>query len=159
MTSFLCVALQDVSKTFTNDQRNQELALATAATTKLSEWLLAIERCPRYMSVEQSENLHQLAWEFLVVLWQLFFVCLNTEKFFPKLLPKHVFFYGIRFLDIYQCLAHYALANEIFRWPIKPKFHATLIVFSTCFRGAFFLLIFWCIWCVLWYWPYLPKFG
>jgi len=68
MTSFLCVALQDVSKTFTNDQRNQELALATAATTKLSEWLLAIERCPRYMSVEQSENLHQLAWEFLVVL-------------------------------------------------------------------------------------------
>ena len=67
VTSFLCVALQDVSTQFTNEERNQELALATAATTKLSEWLLAIERCPRFMSVEQADNLHRLAWEFLVV--------------------------------------------------------------------------------------------
>ena len=36
VTSFLCVALQDVSKRFANDERNHELALATPAKTNRS---------------------------------------------------------------------------------------------------------------------------
>ena len=68
VTSFVCVALQDASKRFANDERKHELALAMPAKTNLSEWLLAIEQCPRYMSLEQADNVHRWAWEFLVVL-------------------------------------------------------------------------------------------
>ena len=65
ITSFLSVALQDLCATFTNDTRDDELAMAASATAKLSDWLLAVERCPRYMTQEQTTNIYRIAWELL----------------------------------------------------------------------------------------------
>ena len=62
ITSFLSVALQDLCAKFTNDSRDGELAMAASATAKLAEWMLAVERCPRYMTQEQTTNVHRIAW-------------------------------------------------------------------------------------------------
>ena len=64
ITAFLSVALQDLCNN-ENDQRDPELALATVATSKLAEWMLWIENCPRYMSQDQASTATRLSQEIL----------------------------------------------------------------------------------------------
>lgn len=43
-----------------------------------------------------------------------------------------------RFLDVYQQLASFCVANSILRWPFKPKFHAAWFIGFFCFVCFFF---------------------
>lgn len=65
MTTFLSVCLQDLYSHVPNDQVDRELLLATVAVAKLSNWMLQLERTPRYMTRQQAIDLHDLSWEFL----------------------------------------------------------------------------------------------
>ena len=67
ISAFVAVALQDVSNRFVDTERPSQLALATMAAVKLAEWLLMIERYPRFLSQQQAEHLYRIAWEFLFV--------------------------------------------------------------------------------------------
>ena len=64
ITAFLAVALQDACSKFTNAERPPQLAMAAMACVKLAEWMLMIERYPRYLTQEQADHLHRLSWEF-----------------------------------------------------------------------------------------------
>lgn len=68
LTTFLSVCLQDLSNTAPNDQVDQELMLATVSLTKLSDWMLQIERTPRYMTRDHSNKLEELSWQSLDLL-------------------------------------------------------------------------------------------
>ena len=64
ITAFLAVALQDVCRQFNAAEIPKQLALATAACVKIAEWMLLIEKCRRYLSEDQANDLHRLSWEF-----------------------------------------------------------------------------------------------
>lgn len=66
LTAYLAVSLHDLAQATPADQRDQELVLATTALAKLADWMLTVERYPRYLSAEQIVNLQRLCWESLV---------------------------------------------------------------------------------------------
>lgn len=45
------------------DDVDIELKLATVAMTKLSDWMLQVERTPRYMTRQQAIDLQDLSWQ------------------------------------------------------------------------------------------------
>ena len=63
LVSFLSVCLQDLCNTLPNDQVDQELMLATVSLTKMSDWLLQLERTPRYMTRQHAHDLENLSWQ------------------------------------------------------------------------------------------------
>lgn len=65
LTAYLSVALQELCQRFTDANRPLQLALAAASCGKMSEWLLLVERYPRYLSEVEAQHLHTVAWEFL----------------------------------------------------------------------------------------------
>ena len=69
LTSFCSVVLQDLCAQMRGEGRHVPgpLALAAASCQRLSQWMLLIEQCPRYLTVEQAENLQRIGWEFLDV--------------------------------------------------------------------------------------------
>ncbi len=64
ITAFVAVALQDVCRQFNAAEIPKQLALSTAACVKIAAWMLLIEKCPRYLSEDQANDLYNLSWEF-----------------------------------------------------------------------------------------------
>jgi hypothetical protein len=71
LTAYLAIALQDVCSRFTNANRPAQLALATAACAKLAEWMLIIEKSPRYLTEDQANSIHRVSWESPLLNWEL----------------------------------------------------------------------------------------
>lgn len=65
LTACLAVCLQELVRSMPAENRDPELVMATSAMVKLANWLLLIERCPRYMSAEQVANVDRACWEHL----------------------------------------------------------------------------------------------
>ena len=73
MTGYLAVAIEDVSRQFSDAERPSQLAMATVATRKIAEWQLLLENTPRYMTQERADQLMALAWELLGLELYVFF--------------------------------------------------------------------------------------
>ena len=65
ITAFVSVCLQDLSARYTSATRPPLLAAATMACAKLSEWMLLVEKYPRFLTEEQAEHLYNVGWETL----------------------------------------------------------------------------------------------
>lgn len=63
ITAFLAVCLGDLCQRFDDAERPVQLALAAASCMKLSEWMLMMERYPRFLTQQQADHLCQLCWE------------------------------------------------------------------------------------------------
>lgn len=63
LCSFLSVCLNELCSRLPNP--DEELMLANMTMAKLGAWMLAVERCPRYMSADQAHNVLGLCWEHL----------------------------------------------------------------------------------------------
>jgi hypothetical protein len=63
LTAFLAVCLSDLCQQLPPHERDQELVLAAAVLAKMSEWMLAVERCPRLMTVQLAANVDRVCWE------------------------------------------------------------------------------------------------
>ena len=131
LTSFISVCLQDLCNRLPNDQVDQELMLATVALTKMSDWILLLERTPRYMTRQQATALEDLSWELPCFDLEVCFLnlCFCFLVFTAKALEKNNM---ARFLDTYQQLALWTAQRSILRWPFKPKFHVTGHRFQDC---------------------------
>lgn len=132
LTTFLSICLQDLFNRLPNDRVDQELMLATVSLTKLSDWMLQLERTPRYMTQEQANQLENLSWQP---------PSLNSGErstlldFVQNNILVLILEWGMlnglacaRFLDTYQQLALWSLERGIFRWPFKPKFHVPTLI-------------------------------
>lgn len=62
LTTFLALCLRDLCTS--NDVEDKELMMATVSMTKLSDWMLQLERTPRYMTRAHANQLEALSWEF-----------------------------------------------------------------------------------------------
>ena len=60
MTAFLATCLEQACAGFAVDAVPPRLALAAAALKKLSQWLLAVEQAPRYLSQEEADHMNNL---------------------------------------------------------------------------------------------------
>jgi MFS superfamily sulfate permease-like transporter len=63
LTTFLSVCLQELCKRLPGDNVDIELKLATVVLTKLSDWMLQVERTPRFMTRQQATDLQDLSWQ------------------------------------------------------------------------------------------------
>ena len=73
MTSFLAVCLQEACNKFEESERPPRLVLACASMQKLNEWLLRIEMTQRYMTQKEADDIYNLCFEWLNLVWRLFF--------------------------------------------------------------------------------------
>ena len=65
MSSFLAACLEQACAGFAVDAVPPRLALAAATMKKLSQWLLAVERAPRYLSQQEADHMNNLGNEWL----------------------------------------------------------------------------------------------
>lgn len=122
MLAFLQAKVAGVLNAWSQEQVIPEKMLLIHGTlTSLSEWMLLLEECPRFLSQQQADNLWHLSQRCLA--------CVThrracRECFKPCLrCCTH-----LRFLCGYSKLAAMHRRLKVLLWPIKPRLHAARLL-------------------------------